>query len=111
MAHKANVNFHLYTGFNGNASQSFEAYEHLKAANLDFIHLHYNDPNGHSEVLNWANTAFANTPYAADVQNFPFVVYEKAFDIRDNPPREPVLVYGLNAIKATDWQALAAFEG
>ena len=111
MAHKANINFYLYTGFGADAAVAFEAYQHLKSIDLGFVHLHYNSPDQYTEVLSWANTAFAGTPYEANVQGFPFVVYEKAFDIRDTPPREPVLVYGLNAIKATDWKALEAFAG
>lgn len=111
MAHKANINFNLYTGFSSDAAQSFEAYQHLQAAGLEFTHLHYNDPAGHGEILGWANSAFAGTPYEVAVTGFPFVVYEKAYDIRDNPPREMVLVYGLDAIRNTDWAALQAFEG
>jgi len=111
MAHKANINFYLYTGFNGGSADAFAAYQHVKASGINFTHMHYNDPEAQAEVLNWAKTNFAGTPYEADVQNFPFVVYEKAFDIRDTPPREQVLVYGLSAITATDWKALESFEG
>lgn len=111
MAHRANINFYLYTGFNASALDSFEAFQHMKASGIDFSHLHYADPVQHEEVINWANQNFANTPYAANVTQFPFATYDKAFDFKDNPPRETVLVYGVDAIKAIDWAALANFEG
>lgn len=111
MAHRANINFYLYTGFNASALDSFEAFQHMKASGIDFSHLHYADPVQHEEVINWANQNFANTPYAANVMSFPFATYDKAFDFKDNPPRETVLVYGVDAIKAIDWAALANFEG
>lgn len=111
MAHKANINFYLYTGFNSSAPQAYEAFQHMKASGIEFSHMHYADPVQHEEVIKWANENFANTPYAANVLDFPFVTYDKAFDFKDNPPRETVLVYGVDAIKAIDWAELANFEG
>lgn len=111
MAHRANINFYLYTGFGADSAQAFDAYQHLKSLGLEFTHLHYNSPDQYGAVLEWANNTFSGTPYEAVVTGFPFIVYEKAFDVRDTPPREPVLVYGLDAIKATDWKALESFAG
>lgn len=111
MAHRANVSFYLYTGFNSSALESYEAFQHMKASGIEFSHLHYADPEQHEICINWANETFANTPYATSVTSFPFVTYDKAFDFKDVPPRETVLVYGVDAIKAIDWAALANFEG
>lgn len=111
MAHKANINFYLYSGFNTSANDSFTAYQHLKATGINFTHLHYGDPAQHEEVINWVNNTFKGTPYEIVVENFPFVTYEKAFDVRDTPPRELVLINGLQNILNTDWKALESFEG
>lgn len=109
--HKANLNFYLYTGFDENSLNSVQAYQHLKGSGIQFTHMHYHDPDQNSLVLNWVKNVFVNTEYNIENAEFPFIVYEKAFDIRDNPPRQRVLVHGISNILATDWTALEAFEG
>jgi hypothetical protein len=108
--HKANLNFYLYTGFNHTALDCVHAVEHLNSSGIEYIHMHYFDLS-QSDVLTWARDNFTNTEYAIESPQFPFVVYEKAFDIRDNPPRQQVLVHGLESILSTSWAELAAFEG
>jgi hypothetical protein len=108
--HKANINFYLYTGFNESAADGVQAVNHLYASGINFAHMHYFD-RSQSDVLTWAKNNFAESEYAVESPQFPFVVYEKAFDITDTPARKQVLVYGLDAILNTDWAALESFEG
>jgi hypothetical protein len=109
VTHKANLNFYLYTGFNETAADGVRAVNHLNDSGISYTHMHYHID--HTTVINWAKDNFANTEYAVESPQFPFVVYEKAFDIRDNPPRQQVLVHGIDNILATAWAELAAFEG
>jgi hypothetical protein len=109
--HKANLNFYLYVGFDSNAADSFQAKEHLDASGIQYTLMHYYDTNQMAEVREWAKNSFASTEYAVNSPQFPFVVYEKAFDIRDTPPRIQVLVHGLEDILATPWAELEQFEG
>jgi hypothetical protein len=111
MAHKLNINFVVYTALDENAAQSLEALAVLKTAGINVSHAHYFDADQVEEVLAALRTWFVGTPQEGSPVAFPFVVYEKAYDITDTPPREPVLVHGLAAIQATDWQALADFKG
>ena len=109
--HKANLNFYLYTGFDETAADGFQALEHLNESGIQYTHMHYFNTAQMVEVRNWAEQNFANTEYAVTSPQFPFVVYEKAFDIRDTPPRQQVLVHGIDNILATLWATLESFEG
>lgn len=111
MAHKANINFALYTAFDQNSASSIEAVHAMKASGIEFSHVHYFDFQQMQDVLASLQTWFAETEQAGLPTEYPFVIYEQAFDIFDTPPRKSVLVYGLNAIKTTDWVALKAFQG
>lgn len=107
MAHRANIEFDLYTGLSPTATDSFHAYEHVKASGINFRHLHYGDPQQAVEVENTLKTWFPDEP---DI-NMPFVVYVEAYDFKDVPNRVLKIVKGLSAIKAVDWKALSDFEG
>jgi hypothetical protein len=109
--HKANLNFYLYTGMNETAADSVQAITHLNESGIQYTHLHYFHNSQMTEVLTWAENSFANTEYAVASPQFPFVVYEKAYDIRDNPPRDRVLVHGIDNILSTLWATLESFEG
>jgi hypothetical protein len=109
--HKANLNFYLYTGFDESASDGVQALAVLNESGIEFTHLHYFHSPQIEEVREWARKASENTEYSVPAASFPFVVYEKAFDTRDNPPREHVLVHGLSEILSTNWVELSAFEG
>ena len=109
--HKANINFYLYTAFDSNSLDSIQAKEYLDASGIQYTLLHYYHTPQMSEVKNWAKNTFAETEYAVESPQFPFVVYEKAFDIKDTPPRIQVLVHGLEDILATPWAELEQFEG
>jgi hypothetical protein len=111
MAHKLNINFVVYTALDANAAQSLEALAALKASGINVAHAHYFDAEQINDVLAALRTWFVGTPQEGLPVGFPFVVYEKAYDITDTPAREPVLIHGLSAIQATDWQALANFKG
>jgi hypothetical protein len=111
MAHKLNINFTIYTAFDASSAQSLEALAVLKTTGINISHAHYFDANQIEEVLAALRTWFVGTPQEGSPVAFPFVVYEKAYDITDTPAREPVLVHGLSAIQATDWQALVDFKG
>lgn len=105
MAHRANIDFDLYTGFTSNVSVSYEAYEILKASGIEFRHLHYNDPDAVPTMLRAIETWFPDEA-SLDV---PFVTYVEAYDWNDEPGRILKLVLGIEAIRATDWAALKNF--
>lgn len=111
MAHKLNINFTLYTALDETAAQSIDAVKELKASGINFSHVHYFDFDQMKEVLGSLQTWFADTDSAGLPQSYPFVIYEQAFDIMDTPPRKPVLIHGLDAIKATNWKSLEDFKG
>jgi hypothetical protein len=108
--HKANINFYLYTGFNESASAGVQALNHLDASGIKYNHMHYFSKT-QTDVLNWVKDNFADSEYAVESPQFPFVVYEQAFDIKDTPARKQVLVHGIDDILNTDWAALESFEG
>jgi hypothetical protein len=111
MTHKLNINFVVYTALDENAAQSLEAMAVLKAAGVNAAHAHYFDADQIKDVLAALQTWFVGTPQEGSPVAFPFVMYEKAYDITDTPAREAVLVHGLSAIQTTDWQALVNFKG
>jgi hypothetical protein len=109
--HKANINFYLYTAFDSTALDGFQAKQDLDASGIQYTLMHYYDADQVLILKNWVKTTFAETEYAVESPQFPFVVYEKAFDIKDTPPRIQVLVHGLEDILATPWAELEQFEG
>jgi hypothetical protein len=111
MAHKLNINFGLYTALDSTALESLEALTILKNSGILFSHIHYFDTQQMQEVINSLKTWFVETEHAGLPENYPFVIYQKAYDITDTIAREPVIVHGLAAIQATDWNALANFKG
>lgn len=111
MAHKLNINFALYTAFDENAALSIEAVKLMQASGISFQHVHYFDFDQMQEVLTSVQTWFAETEQAGLPNAYPFVLYEQAYDITDTPARKSVLVQGLDAIRATDWQSLKNFQG
>jgi uncharacterized protein YjlB len=104
--HISNSNFYLYTGFDATAADGVKALEYLNDSGITYIHMHY--WSGMDEVLNWATQNFANTEYAIEDPQFPFVVYEKVLD--EGYPQQ-VLVHGIENILSTSWADIAAFEG
>lgn len=111
MAHKLNINFTLYTAFDENSAASIEAVKVLGASGIKFSHVHYYDFQQKDEVLASLQTWFLETESAGLPKAYPFLIYEQAFDITDTPPRKAVLIYGLDAIKTTDWKSLEDFKG
>jgi hypothetical protein len=111
MAHKLNINFTLYTAFDENSLASIEAVSVLKNSGVEFSHVHYFDAQQKEDVLASLKTWFAETGSAGLPTAYPFVIYDQAFDITDTPPRIPVLIHGLDAIKAADWVSLKDFKG
>ena len=111
MAHKLNINFSLYTAFDENSLASVEAVAAMQNSGIKFSHLHYYDLQQKEEVLGNLRTWFAETDSAGLPTAYPFVIYDKAYEITDTPPRESVIVHGLDAIKATDWKSLEDFKG
>ena len=107
MAHRLNIEFYLYTGFNETANNSYAAYQYLKSLGVGFQHLHYGDPSQHADVFNNMKTWF---PAEAEL-SFPFVTYAEIYANTDTPPRVQKLVAGKEAIFATDWKALENFSG
>lgn len=111
MAHKLNINFGLYTALDSSALESLEALTVLKNSGIVFSHIHYFDPEQMQDVINSLKTWFVETNLTGLPEAYPFVIYQKAYDIADTPAREPVIIHGLAAIEATDWNALANFKG
>lgn len=107
MAHRLNIEFYLYTGFNETASDSYAAYQYMKSLDVGFQHLHYGDPVQHEEVFKNLQSWFPEDEVAA----FPFVTYSEIYANSDTPPRVQKLVAGKEAIFATDWKALENFSG
>lgn len=107
MAHRGNTEFTLYTGFDTDAANSFEAYEFLNTIGLEFTHLHYNNPEAVGTMLHAIKTWF---PDEASLK-VPFVTYNEAYDWNDPTPRVVKVVVGFDNIKSTNWTALAAFRG
>lgn len=107
MAHRANTEFILYTGFNSDAENSFLAYEFMKSTGIEFNHLHYNNPEAIDTMLHAIKTWF---PDEASLK-VPFVTYQEAYDWNDPVARIPKVIVGLDAIKNTDWNALFSFRG
>lgn len=107
MAHKANVEFYLYTGFNQDATECYSALQHLRTTGLQYRHLHYGDDAPHADVLESVGSWFSPKP---DMR-FPFVTYFEQYEFSDPQDRVAKIVIGLDAIKATDWDALQKFSG
>tara|TARA_R110000822_G_scaffold157427_1_gene297146 strand:- start:261 stop:584 length:324 start_codon:yes stop_codon:yes gene_type:complete len=107
MAHRANINFTLYTGFDSSAANSYEAFDFMQTTGVEVRHLHYNNPEAVATMLQAIKTWF---PDEASLK-VPFVTYEEAYDWDDTPARVPKVVVGLDNIKAADWAALSTFRG
>jgi hypothetical protein len=107
MAHRANINFNLYTGFDSNASNSFEAFDFIQKTGIEFNHLHYNTPEAVITMLQAITTWFPDE----NSLNVPFVTYEEAYDWDDTPARVLKVVVGLDSIKAVNWSELFTFRG
>jgi hypothetical protein len=107
MAHRLNIEFYLYTGFNQTANDAYAAYQYLKSIDFGFQHLHYGDPAQHEEVLVNLRSWFPDQTEF----NFPFMTYSEIYANSDTPPRVPRIVIGKEAIFATDWKALENFSG
>jgi hypothetical protein len=107
MAHRGNIDFILYTGFDSDAANSYEAYDFMQTTGIQFNHLHYNNPQAIDTMLHAIKTWF---PDEASLK-VPFVTYNEAYDWNDAVPRVVKVVVGLNNIKATDWNALFTFRG
>lgn len=107
MTHKANVEFYLYTGLNEDASEAYAALQHLRTTALQYKHLHYGEDAPHADVFSSVGGWFDPAPTV----KFPFVTYVEQHEFADPQERVPKIVIGLDAIKATDWNALQAFSG
>lgn len=107
MAHRANVEFTLYTGFDSDAANSFAAFEFLQSTGIEFQHLHYNNPEAVGTMLHAIKTWFPDE----ESLRVPFVTYQEAYDWNDTVPRIMKVVVGFDNIKAIDWNALYAFRG
>lgn len=109
MALVRNTYFELYTGFDENSNESFEALKYLKqlkeSTGFFFRHLHYNDQNQYKIIFDnikeW---------YGSDVK-FPFVTYREIYDENDNFNEVLKCVVGLDNIKKVDWKELEDFKG
>ena len=110
MAHVKNIYFEFYSGFNENASESYEAYKFLKQLKTDtgffFRNLHYGDPSQHTLIFENTKTWYTD----GDV-NFPFMTYREIYDENDGFKEVQKCVVGLDAIKAVDWKTLEDFKG
>lgn len=107
MAHKGNIEFYLYTGFNQDATEAYAALEYLRTTALQYRHLHYGDDAAHADVFTSVGSWFETVP----AMKFPFVVYTEQYEFTDPQNRVSKIVIGLDNIKATDWNALQAFSG
>jgi hypothetical protein len=107
MAHRLNIEFYLYTGFNETGNESYAAYQYLKSIGFGFQHLHYGDPSQHEEVIKGVKNWFTGM---TELQ-FPFMTYSEIYSSSDTPPRIAKIVVGKEAIFATDWKALEDFTG
>jgi hypothetical protein len=107
MAHKANIAFYLYTGFNSTANESYEAFEFLRGTNLKYTHLHYSDVDAYQQVVDAVASWFDSPPEIS----FPFVTYIEQYDYDQPVDRIQKIVVGVDDIKAIDWDALQAFSG
>lgn len=109
MAHVRNIYFELYTGFDENSNESFEAFKYLKelkaSSGFFFRHLHYGDPSQHQEI-------FANIKqwHGSDIR-FPFITYHEVYDENDNFTEVLKCIIGLDDIKSIDWKQLEDFKG
>ena len=106
MAHKANIEFYLYTSFNETAADGYSAYQTMQSSGISYRHLHYADPTQVATVVENVQTWFPEQQVV-----LPFVVYTQQYEDSDPQPRVPVLVAGLSEIEAADWVALASFSG
>jgi hypothetical protein len=106
MAHKANIEFYLYTSFNETAADGYSAYLAMQNSGISYRHLHYGDPTQTPSVVANVQTWFPDQSVA-----LPFVVYTQQYEDTDPQPRIPVLVSGLSEIQAADWVALVSFSG
>lgn len=106
MAHLRNDEFCLYTGMTPNATECFEALEHMKGLGVQFRHLHYGDPAQIPDVM-----VSLQTWFPGETLSFPMMVYTECYDYSDPVSRVARAVVGVANIKATDWNALTSFSG
>lgn len=110
MAHVKNIYFELYTGFDSNASESFEAYSYLKQLKTDsgffFRHLHYGDSTQHEAIFNSISQWYTDSEV-----KFPFVTYREVYDEQDGFKEILKCVVGADQIKSINWKALEDFKG
>ena len=90
MAHRANINFYFYSRFGPGVGDDFEAYNWFKTqadlAGKEVILMHYpEEPIALESATNVA-TWFSDDPNPPPL-NYPFVIYEEAYDYMDTPPR------------------------
>jgi hypothetical protein len=106
MAHKANVDFYLYTAFDNTSADCYAALEFMLGTGINFRHLHYvagaQIPTVLANVGSW---------FPEQTVNFPMVVYTEQYEIEDPEPRVDRLVTGLHEINSTNWAELASFIG
>jgi hypothetical protein len=106
MAHLRNDEFWLSTGMTANATECFQALEHMKSLGVQFRHLHYGDPTQIPDVMASLQTWIPDETLA-----MPMVVYTECYDYSDPVSRVAKAVVGLSNIQATDWNALTSFSG
>lgn len=109
MAHIKNIYFEFYTGFDENATESFEAFKYLKELRNNtgffFKNLHYGDPSQHQAVFD------SIKQFHEGELRFPFMTYREIYDENDNFIEVFKCVVGLDNIKLVDWKALEDFRG
>lgn len=108
MSHKSNDEFYLYTGLTANGNECYDALMHMNQSGIPFRHLHYGNPVQQPEVLESIATWFAGENIEIA---FPFVTYMEVYEVTDPESKKARIANGIDAIKNTNWSALANFQG